>query len=808
MKKNKTTLLAMALMCAIGVSACSDGDDGQDGAPGAPGIPGEPGSPGTPAGSTVNTVNSAADFMLTLQPADIVVVGTDAFSLKFDVTGKNAKGEEVPFTGLDKIALYVTNEVVNTTDVGAPMLWSNNALVNEFGSSMYCTPTGDTTDRRGNVVDACTLVEDPENPGTYMGTWEHDGNAPVVSAAGDPNSLFRVMIRSYDVTDASGEGISDKLLSTPLDFIPATGELAVSAKDAVSNAACIQCHSELKGYGDGDMRIANIGAHHNYQKVENCVACHNPANATDQNDPERGYNLNFNAMIHTIHAGGHLAEWGVLKGEALDEFGEIHFPAELNECTTCHDNGEQWNVNVYREACVGCHVTVNFETGEGHSEYTLPQADDSACMTCHIGGLSPMQTHSVDRRVAFENGLVFDVTSAEVAADVLTISVGVQLNGMVPVDGTDLTKYLNKFESGDDMLIGTLDANGDYIRGLSINTKGNPEQFVVQGGKLTLTKALAANQLDGQTLSITSEMNMCGDTSTSKIIENTKLPDGAGTDSGACDVAIPANIVTKFFKFDAVAAKGVPTEANLRWVSPDLTEYMTPTQASNDRTTADEAKCNACHGNLSHIKSPNHGVTNFTQCADCHNNNYAGSYHADVYKQSGVDSNGKPTFELVPGLEYYNRDLVTVAHRFHSGMFAGDTGAGIYLDTDGEDWVNYPAPQTDCQACHKDENASGNAMKFFNGNGVLTSGRTAIAVNDDQFNPMSVTQYISPVAEACRSCHAHSGASALAHFKSNGATVFGDKILNADDVPVESCATCHAEGKTYGIDKVHMGGAH
>ncbi|WP_180960975.1 OmcA/MtrC family decaheme c-type cytochrome [Shewanella sp. GutCb] len=798
MRTHKKSLLAMALIAAIGLTGCGDGDDGQDGAPGAPGTPG---TPGTPAGITVDTVSSAADFVLTVAPADIVVVGTDAFTIKFTATGKNSKGEAVPFTGLEKVALYVMNQAANTTDTGAPVLWQNNALANEFGSSMYCTLTGKATARGGAEVDACTLVEDEANPGTYTGTWEHDGNAPVVLAEGDANNLFRVMVRTYNVSDSSGAGISDKLLSTPVDFIPATGELAVSVKDSVSNAACIKCHSSKDGYAVTDIRIANIGAHHNYQKVENCVACHNPAYAADQNDAEKGFNPNWNAMIHTIHAGHHLDLVGDAKAEGWEQIG---FPSELNECTTCHDNGTQWNDNVYAEACVSCHTDVDLATGDGHRGI-VPESD-AACSGCHgAGSLSPMQAHSVDRRAAFETGLVLDVMSADVAADLLTVVIDVQLNGEVAIDGTDLTKYLNKFESGDDILIGTLDSNGDYVRGLSINTKNNPEQFVVQGGKLTLTKAITAGQLDGKTLSVSSEMNMCGDTSTSKIIENTKLTEGAGTDSGACDVAIPANIVTKFFKFEATAVKGVQTEDNLRFVSSKLTDYMSPTQAGNDRTTADEAKCNACHGNLSHIKSPNHGVTDFTQCADCHNNSYAGSYHADVYKQSGVDADGEPTFEVMEGLEYYNRDLVTVAHRFHSGMFAGNTGGGIYLGTDGETWVNYPAPKTDCQACHKDENSEGDAMPFFAANGGLTSGREAIATTD---NYGATVEYISPVAEACRSCHAHSGAAALAHFKSNGATVWGDEVRDANLVPVESCATCHAEGKTYGIDKMHMGGAH
>lgn len=800
MRTYNKSLLAMALVAAIGLTGCGDGADGQDGAPGTPGVP------GTPAGITVDTVTSAADFVLTLAPADIVVVGTDAFTVKFTATGKDSKGEAIPFTGLDKVALYVMNQAANTTDTGAPVLWKNNALANGFGSSMYCTPTGMATGRGGVEVKACTLVEDEANPGSYTGTWEHDGNAPVVLAEGDANNLFRVMVRTYNVVDSSGAGISDKLLSTPVDFIPATGELAVSLKDSVSNAACIKCHSSKDGYAVTDIRIENISAHHNYQKVENCVACHNPAYAADQNDPEKGFNPNWNAMIHTLHSGHHLDLVGDAKAEGWEQIG---FPSELNECTTCHDNGTQWNDNVYEEACVSCHTNVNFETGDGHRGI-VPESD-AACSGCHgAGSLSPIEAHSVDRRAAFEGGLVLDVKSADVVDSKLTVIINVQLNGEVAIDGTDLTEYLNKYQSGDDILMGTLDANGDYAsRGLGFNTKDSAAMFVVEDGKLTLTKDLVANQFDGKTVYVSSELNMCGSASgkpaSYAIVKNTKLQEGAGTDTGACDVAIPANIVTKYFEFDATATQGVATPKNSRWISPELTDYIAPTQAMNDRTTADEAKCNACHDNLSHIKSPNHGVTNFTQCADCHNNSYAGSYHADVYKQSGVDAEGEPTFAVIEGLEYYNRDLVTVAHRFHSGMFAGSTGSGIYLGTDGETWVNYPAPKTDCQACHKDKNSSGDAMPFFAANGGLTSGREAIATTN---NYGATVEYISPVAEACRSCHAHSSQSALAHFKSNGATVFGDEIRDAADVPVESCSTCHAEGKTYGIDKMHAGGTH
>lgn len=767
MRKYNRSLLAMALISVIGLTACGDGDDGKDGAPGDPGTPGTPGTPGLPAGSFTNTVDSATDFVLTLAPADIVVAGTEDFALKFTVTGKNSKGDAVPFVGLDKVALYVTNQTVNTTDTGAPMLWANNALTNEFGSSMYCTPTGKATARGGAEVDACTLVEDTENPGTYTGSWVHEGNAPVVLADGDPNTLYRVMIRSYNVVDSQGEGISDKLLSTPLDFNPSTGELAVSTKDIVSNAACIKCHTQMEGYGEGDVRIANIGAHHNYQKVENCIACHNPAYAGGQDDPEKGFNANFNAMIHTIHKGHHFGD--ELVGEAKEEFGEIGFPSEINECMTCHDGASGWNDNVYAEACQGCHMEVDFTTGENHRG--IVPGSDAACSGCHgAGSLSPIQAHNVGVRAMATDSIEIAVSSVAYTENVspiedeIVVTFNVTVDGAAVADGFEFTNY-TKY---DEMKTGWVDTDGTYYGSASVNLNGT----VAAGGKLVVTQTAEYN-LDGKSIAITPRFSVCTD-SKGMLVE---CLDGSG--EALYDIGYVAVTMDAFYWNLANADGSGATIAR---------------QSDPLRMTADEAKCNTCHTSLGIAK--HYGNERFDQCVGCHNNTWGGSYHVGVeYKSDEVDADGNPVFKPIEGLTYHTRDLFAVAHRFHTGLWDDNRGfPAIHLNSDMET-LGFPAVETECSACHKD------GVNLFAADGGLTSGKRAIAVDG------GATMFISPVAEACRTCHAHSGPAALAHFKSNGAVVEGEAVATSA-LPVESCSTCHGEGKTYGIDKMHMGGAH
>ncbi|WP_100145281.1 OmcA/MtrC family decaheme c-type cytochrome [Shewanella carassii] len=754
MKNHNKSLLALALTSLLCLTACGDGEDGKDGAPGEPGIPGEPGQPGAPAGSGTSTIISAGDVSFEIVPADNTLAGGEAFALKFKASATNGSGERVPLTGLDQVALYSITAMSNSSGSGAPLQWVNNATAQELGSSMYCTLDG-TYSSRGQTGNACLLVEDPAEPGTYTGTWEHDGVAPIMNANDDLNAPHRLFLRAYNLKDASGAAIADKVLSTPLDYIPASGELVeATGKDTVTDAACIACHGEVEG------RIAKINAHHNYQSTEKCVACHNPALVPDEAQKAEGWVFDFGPMVHRLHAGHHIA--GFLSGEAKEYFGEIGFPAELNNCASCHNNGDSWNANIYREACVGCHINVNFETGVGHSDFNLAQADDSQCQSCHgSGALSPMQAHKVGKRAEYAELLTVEFTSATAAASttagnkLVTITANVSFNGQPLTDAAQLA-VLNK----DATLIGNVDTRGEVTRwgsrpGLASGSAVN--------GVLTLTADVPEAQAMG-TIYVGTEANFCVDNS-GKI--------------AACAEGMP---------FDAVNPIGATS--SVKFYNLDGGDAVTARFAIAERMSASEAKCNACHGTLDYIKGTRHGTYTFDQCMDCHNNSYYGSYHGtSEYNTGNLDADGKPIFAEVPGLLYANRDLMTVAHRFHSGNWGE---AAIFRDASGE-LHGYPGVETECAACHKDE------TPLFAADGGLTSAKRAIKI--------SASEYISPVAESCRTCHAHSDAAALAHFKSNGALVAGDAATDAN-LPVESCATCHAEGKTYGVDKVHAGGAH
>ncbi len=69
------------------------------------------------------------------------------------------------------------------------------------------------------------------------------------------------------------------------------------------------------------------------------------------------------------------------------------------------------------------------------------------------------------------------------------------------------------------------------------------------------------------------------------------------------------------------------------------------------------------------------------------------------------------------------------------------------------------------------------------------------------------TKMASPVLANCYACH--NTEQALNHMQQNGGELSAEKGAGDDGVwftqpTAESCATCHAEGKTFGIEKFHV----
>ncbi|SHI10984.1 OmcA/MtrC family decaheme c-type cytochrome [Ferrimonas marina] len=755
----------------LGLGGCSDGDDGQDGAPGPEGPPGESGWPPYPI---VQSVSQASDLVLVVDPSATVISGDQPFQIRFTAQGRSPAGAEQAFHGLSKVAVYVSHQAPAENNE-AQSIWVNHAMANGAGFSMYCTPSGITTDRGGNEVQACTLVEDPEAPGTYTGTWEHEGNAPVVMDS-DPNALHRIMVRSYDVVDHNGMPIPDKLLSTVQDYIPASGDAADSVKDIVSNQACARCHGTLNGFAEDDIRLAAIDAHHNYQQVENCIACHNRALALGDADngsgeDPKGFNPDFAPMVHRLHAGHHLAD--ALVGDAKAEFSHIGYPARGTECVLCHDNGDGWQVASV-QACESCHI--NF-TSDDSLVLNHDGVTDDACVNCHgSGNLSPANAHRVGDTELAKAVLTMSVASFErdaVSGD-MTAVFDVMVNGAAVADGFDLTPYHAGKGVLPEITITAVNANGfaDYGRHKAFHL----DNMTAVGGQLTSVLAAADAMVfaDGDTVVFAPHFAVC--TQGGELVASDPALEVGPRQPICVDGGIQSPVA--IFEYAVVGGGAEPV----------MLQTDTP-----ERMSVDVAKCNSCHDDLTLVKKA-YGNSELAQCSQCHNSSNAGSYHAGV-NLFVTNTSGDVEMEQVPN-QYFNRDLMTVSHRFHSGAWDLDDPHAVFI-LDNE-LTGYPQQLNHCAACHKDD------LSLFAEDGGLRSAKRQVQV---EYPPFSGNLYqVSPVTEACRSCHVHNTPTALSHFSNNGAVLAED--MSTAVAGVESCGVCHAEGKTFGIDAMHAGSAH
>ncbi|WP_299790000.1 cytochrome c3 family protein [uncultured Shewanella sp.] len=182
------------------------------------------------------------------------------------------------------------------------------------------------------------------------------------------------------------------------------------------------------------------------------------------------------------------------------------------------------------------------------------------------------------------------------------------------------------------------------------------------------------------------------------------------------------------------------------------TEY-----ARRHSVTADS--CTTCHTNGSNYHKNGSYNDGGLGCIACHNN--------------GQDRNAKGS---APGFG-------PMVHSMHWGV--GNTAT----DPDGEANSAAKLNAENCVACH----AEGIDINSIPNQYILSK-----AYNGGESGVMT-----SPVTANCFACH--NDESAKNHMLQQGGEINVEKLEDWYTLPTsESCATCHAEGKSYGIEKFHV----
>jgi len=312
---------------------------------------------------------------------------TGKVTLNFTVKDRAGKG----IAGLKGISFSIAKLVPagggESFNKWVPYIWRSE-VVSGSAAGNWPKPDGTAADQ-GYREDKGTLTDNKNGSYRYVfSTNISKTKTPVAGTAipYDRNRLHRVtlMMGGHDGPTATAH----------LDFVP-DGSPVKESRSIVETNTCKACHgTEFHGHG-GD-RLT----------VENCVVCHAP----NTKDAQSGESLDFNVMVHKIHAGGELASipgpdgkvWddpSTPANEAADngryaiwgdkntkhEWGRGEFPAVLQNCIKCHQgsgaNVDNWKKVPSRVACGSCHDTVNFATGANHKGGQ--QTDDSKCSSCH-----------------------------------------------------------------------------------------------------------------------------------------------------------------------------------------------------------------------------------------------------------------------------------------------------------------------------------------------------------------------------------------------------------------------------------------
>jgi OmcA/MtrC family decaheme c-type cytochrome len=489
------------------------------------------------------------------------------------------------------------------------------------------------------------------------------------------------------------------------DFRPDDGQVT-ETWDKTVEGNCNVCHNPLAAHGGSR------------QDVKLCVTCHSPQTT----DPDTGRTVNFREMIHKIHRGENLpsVEDGtpyVIIGnqQSPHDYSTVVFPKDIRNCETCHKKatppavgGTQYaNYFTYpaRTPCGACHDNVNWVTGENHAGG--PQADDSACASCHNPqgdaewDPSILGAHTVPNESKQLKGLHAEI-----------LSVANSGPGQKPTVTFKITEN-----------------DGTVVAPASFTTAtGSSNLFVLMGGP-TADYAVTPvrERADGASFSGT----LATYTFTKPI-----PADATGTWAFSMDVR-------RTVTFNPAPRTG----ANFTEGAFNKVFYAGVTDATPvaRRAVVDLAKCNLCHDRL-----VLHGGQRFNveECVLCHNPNAS-----DVLRRPADQA---PVESI---------DFKHLIHRIHTGedLSQDFTVYGFNASVNNYNELLFPGDRRECTTCHVPDSQQVAEN--------LPAGRIPTVTLQDWYSPQQPTAAAclgchdsqaaaahafvntAPFGEACAACH-------------------------------------------------------
>ena len=523
-------------------------------------------------------------------------------------------------------------------------------------------------------------------------------------------------------------GIPNNYASATFNFVPA-GAKVTKVREVVKTASCNACHDQLSAHG-GRRR-----------GVELCVLCHTPQST----DPETGNTVDFNVMLHKLHAGKDLPS--VKAGGTYiihdSDFSTVAFPADVRRCETCHDQksgaaqAKNYLTKPTAATCGACHDDVNFATGKNHVGGL--QLSDSQCANCHI------PQGEIDFDASIKGGHVIPTESSLLTGlQVGIANVANNSAGQKPVvtfsikDAAGSPLTLRQLAGLSFVMAGPTSDYGYTSFGADVTTPGYVSESALTAGA-------------------------CGTDGTCNYTFNHAIPAGAkgtfaiGVESRRSETVLPGTTSQRTIQYGA--------KNQVTYFSVDGSAVVPR------RKVVDIANCNKCHVALSL-----HGtLRNQTEyCVLCHN-------------PSNTDIARRPvavvTAERTKPPQGINFNFLV--HRIHTGENLADLGSAYTV-------IGFGGSQNDFSEVRFPPMSPTGAAGDTRNCAMCHVGGSEQKLPLDKNPPLDPQGPVNPttaIAGACSGCHA--ARAPAAHFLANTGPLG------------ESCTVCHAGKAEFTIPKVH-----